>query len=154
MKHTITEQVGEFKRIVQLWPDYDKTHIDPSKNYGVHGVDLICALVGELGAITFTVFTNWMIPSVQKEIDNEPPYPILPYRFYQPQLADVSYHSHVSHYEDQYSHDDCEYIGGKCYCDGSVLQAQDVMDILRVEGLDGVWKELERRYDMWLKDRE
>jgi hypothetical protein len=34
-----------FERIVTMNPAYDKRNADPSKNYGIHGVDLRMVLV-------------------------------------------------------------------------------------------------------------
>lgn len=42
---------------------------------------------------------------------------------------------------------ECKHVkGGKCYYDGSGLNADRVFEILRREGSDGVWRELEEYY--------
>jgi hypothetical protein len=44
--------------------------------------------------------------------------------------------------------DDCDVLpGGKCWYDGSSLNADPVFDRLCREGLDGLWAELEDYYD-------
>lgn len=57
------------EKIIKFAPAYDKRHSDPKKNYGVHGVELKFILKGEEGAVQFVIFTNWMLPNVQKEQD-------------------------------------------------------------------------------------
>ena len=42
------------ERIIKFHQAYDKRHPNPSKNYGIHGVDLVFVLKGELGAVVST----------------------------------------------------------------------------------------------------
>jgi hypothetical protein len=53
------------KRFITFSAAYDKQHKDPNKNYGIHGVDMRMVLQGELGAMSFTLFTNWYLPETQ-----------------------------------------------------------------------------------------
>lgn len=48
------------ERITKFYPAWDKRDPDPSKNYGIHGVDLRMVLKGTLGAVQFILYTNWM----------------------------------------------------------------------------------------------
>ena len=57
----------QLKQIIKFSSAFDKRHKDPSKDYGIHGVDLYMAVIGKKGAISFTLFTNWMLPEVQEE---------------------------------------------------------------------------------------
>jgi hypothetical protein len=43
--------------------------------------------------------------------------------------------------------DDCDILGGKCYYDGSGLNAEPVYELLLREGSDGVWKSLGEYYN-------
>lgn len=52
------------ERIVKLLPAWDKRNSDPSKNYGVHGVELRMVLKGPEGAVQFVLYTNWHLPHV------------------------------------------------------------------------------------------
>jgi hypothetical protein len=68
---------------------------------------------------------------------------------FMPYPADLGYHSPVPMYEGQ---DDftqsCPVLGGKpCYYDGSALNADKIFDVLRAEGHEGVWRELEAYYN-------
>lgn len=128
------------KKEIRFAAAFDKRDENPHNNYGVHGVDLHFALIGSKGAISFTVFTNWNLPHVQAE-RNEQDAPI---------GADISYHSYTEKYDGQTPTDKCSLLDNKpCYCDGSGLAADDLMRILIEQGSEGVWKELEN----WYRDK-
>lgn len=136
-----------FEQIVTFRPAYDRRHTDPSKNYGVHGVDLRMVLKGPAGAVQFVVYTNWHLPHVQAEFDARHTSGWGTHTFCHPLPADVGYHSPVPQYEGQDAMDrECEYTGGVCYYDGSGLQAEEMFNLLVREGSDAVWADLERRY--------
>jgi len=61
--------MGEFTQIVDFFPAFDKRDPDPKKNYGIHGVELRMVLKGPEGAVQFVLYTQWMLPHVQKETD-------------------------------------------------------------------------------------
>lgn len=136
------------KREIIVTPAFDKRDPNPSKNYGIHGAELRFVLTGNKGAITFTLFTNWHLPHVDAELRNgtrnKPECDFM----FQPQGADISYHSYISRFEGQTSMPECTYLGGKpCYCDGSSLNAIPISEMLIAEGSEAVWKELERWYN-------
>ena len=127
------------ERIVELSPAYDKRDPDPTKNYGIHGVNLRMVLKGQRGAVQFLLYTGWQLPHVRDEF-KERAASVLP--------ADVGYHSPVPMYEGQAEiAESCEYLDGRpCYYDGSSLAAERFFDVLTHEGDAGVWRELERYY--------
>lgn len=130
---TLQQQVGEFTRILDISAAYDRRHKDPSKNYGIHCVDMRFVLKGAKGATQFVLYTNWYLPE-----NNQPPKHPMP--------ADLGYHSRTPHYEDHPVFD-CEYTDtGKCYYDGSSLNAERVYKVMLEKGMDGVWEELESYY--------
>jgi hypothetical protein len=137
----------ELKREVFISAAFDKRSADPKKNYGIHGVNLKFMLSGEKGAIQFVIYTNWFLPHVQKEIDHRPVDNMFPHLLCHPQPADVGYHSPVPVYEGQEEMDCCYLPNGKCYYDGSGLQAEEVFNIMVAGGGDAMWAELERRYN-------
>lgn len=133
------------KREITFLPAWDKRDPDPKKNYGIHGVEIVFILRGTLGAIQFVIHSNWQLPYVAKEmrIKMKPEM----YPLFEPMGADVGYHSPKPMYEGHKStSDNCPYIGGKCYYNGSSLQAGDMLNILIAEGSDKVWRELEDHY--------
>ena len=134
----------ELERITEWDPAYDKRDPEPSKNYGMHGMNLRFVLKGPEGAITFTVFTNWHLPAVQRElIDNRNVYSLTP------MAADIGYHSPVPTYEGQEPMPyDCAYVGDKpCYYDGSTLNAEPIFETFVSEGEAAMWALLLDRYN-------
>lgn len=95
------------ERITKFYPAYDKRNADPSKNYGIHGVDLRMVLKGELGAVQFVLYTNWFPKSIKKDLLNDSPnqthfiekYPFM--YVMEPMAVDVGYHSPHPIYEGQ-----------------------------------------------------
>ena len=125
----------DFERIIRFRPAYDKRHPDPAKNYGVHGVDLVCTLKGPNGAISFVLFTHWMLPNVS-------PTNI------QPTPSGVDYHSPVRTNEYEHKNENCEHLDGQiCYSDGSALAADDAFRALIEGGSEGLWEYLQGWYD-------
>lgn len=130
------------EKIVQFLPAFDKRNSDPSKNYGIHGVDLRMILKGDNGAVQFVLYTNWQLSHVQAETDRK----YFDKFFYQPMPADLGYHSPTPRYEGQDKMKCDLFPSGECYYDGSSLNAQRIFNVLLVEGDEGVWRELEKYY--------
>jgi hypothetical protein len=130
------------ERIVEITPAFDKRNKDPNKNYGIHGCELKMLVKGEKGAIQFVIYTNWMLPHVQKEFEGKDSL------FFLPMPADVGYHAVSPQYEGQTTlTESCPYLDGKpCYYDGSGLRADKWFDVLVHKGSDEVWKMLEDEY--------
>jgi len=138
------------EKIVKFYPAYDKRNPDPSKNYGIHGVDLRMILKGEKGAVQFVLYTNWHLPYVQEELNKNAIGKDLYYiSSLNPLPADLGYHSLTPTYEGQsICTESCEYLDGKpCYYDRSGLNAERIYEVLLNEGSDGVWRELEKYYN-------
>jgi hypothetical protein len=96
---------------------------------------LIFLLKGSKGAVQFVLITGWCLTDGEVEIK--------PIGF---MGADIGYHSYVPQYEDQ-PESECQYLdGGKCYYDGSSLQADMFMPKFLEGGHEVVWKMLEERY--------
>lgn len=149
------------EQITKFYPAWDRTDPDPKKNYGIHCVDLLMLLKGELGAVQFKMLTQWYPKGVNNRIvketlrDHMDPFSEPGISFERtielhlsPMPSDIGYHSPKPMYDDQKGMgDSCEWLDGKpCYYDGSSLEAENVYDILLKEGSDGVWKYLEEYY--------
>ena len=142
--------MNNFEKIVEFEPAFDKRHLDSSKNYGVHGVDLKMILKGERGVVQFVLFTNWHLQHVMQEFLNKPILNEVDIKCrFLPMPADLGYHSPVPIYEGQTTvTDNCKYLNGKpCYYDGSGLNAERIYKVLLEKGSDGAWKELEDFYN-------
>lgn len=127
-----------FERITRFSPAFDKRSDDPEKNYGIHGCELRMVLKKDGKAVQFLLYTAWYPKSV--DITG------MPSVMLKPMPADLGYHSPDPMRDDQYFSEDCEYIG-KCYYDGSGLDADEPYQILLEKGSDGVWEFLEDYYN-------
>ena len=133
---------------IEISPAFAKRNIDPSKNYGVGDCYLRFYLGDERGYVQFVVATGWYLPHIVQEQAHLPNSPIAversPWTFLRaPMAVDLGYHSPVPRYEGQVGRL-CHLLQqGKCYYDGSTLQAERLLSVLYSEGSDGVWKALE-----------
>jgi hypothetical protein len=144
--------MSEFKREVSFNPAYDRRDPDPKKNYGIHGVDCTFTVSKNGKGVTFSLFTNWMLPHVQEETDaREPGTGYTRYMFHKPQPAGVDFHDSKPHYEGHRCITGCKVTGGDCYSDGSGMLADEFYETLLREGSEGVFKRLEAQYATWLE---
>ena len=138
------------EKLIKFYPALDKRSSNPSKNYGIHGVELRMILKGDKGAAQFVLYTNWQLPHVQRELNRKATGKDEEYieAILNPMPADLGYHSPAPLYEGQdICTESCEYLDGKpCYYDGSGLNAERIYEVLLREGSDGVWRELEEYY--------
>lgn len=128
------ESVNGFRRVFQVEPGYN----DRGGKYGVAGMGFRFVLIGDQGATQFTMNTGW--------VPGEKP-SRLTYDLY-PSAWDLGYHWKVNPFGSEYhSHfDDCEWLPGECWYDGSGLNAIPVMHRFIQEGMPAVWQELEDYY--------
>jgi hypothetical protein len=144
------------ERIVTFEPAYDKRDPNPSKNYGIHGVNLRFVLKSDKGAVQFVIYTNWMLPHVTQELLRKANSKLSIEMNFLPMPADRGYHSPIPRYEGQnIVSESCEYLNGKpCYYDGSGLAAEDIYKRLVAEGDSAVWEELEAYYEQTFGEEE
>lgn len=133
-------------RSIRFEPGYDKrAESTPGKTYGVHGMDIVFFLRGEEGAIQFKMSTGW-VPWEPRPVSDRPE--LWGARYHQndrlagyPMAVDLGYHSNRPLYEGAYLlSNECPYIGGPCYYDGSGLSAEPVMVALIYDGEEAVWQ--------------
>ena len=144
------ERKSKMKKIIEFDPDFDRRHQDPNQNYGINGVDIRFVLQGDIGAVQFTLSTNWHLLNVQKELDQRLD-ASFPHLSCHPMPSDLGYHSSIPTYEGEtrLRKTKCRFIKGKkaCYYDGSTLNAGPVYEVLLREGEKGVWRKLENYYE-------
>jgi hypothetical protein len=144
-------QGSGLERIVRVRGAYDKRDPDPSKNYGIHGMDLLFILKGPLGAVQFLVFTPMHLPHVQEELWRNNRH--RDWNPFKPMGADIGYHAPHAQYEGQ-SPMKCDLMpSGECYYDGTGLGAEEFMPTFLSEGSDAVWTMLEQRYAQWFQEQ-
>lgn len=144
------------ERITKFSPAFDKRHDDTNKNYGIGAVHCYMVLKGDKGAVHFTFSTGMYLESTMQEYANDGK--LTPRRrgfglegyslFPAPMGYDVGYHSPVptTEYQKERPGRECDWIGTKCWGDGSALRADAWMDILIAEGSDKIWSMLEQEY--------
>lgn len=140
---------ADLVRSISFDPAYDRTHTDPKKNYGIHGVAIRFILKGDLGAVQFVLSTSWQLPEVTQRLMRRPYEPIGddPHWMERPRASDLGYHSPTPRYEGQTDMGrECHILGVPCFYDGSTLNAQPVFERLLREGDAGVWAALEEYY--------
>lgn len=140
-------------KTVTFRPAFDRRDPDPSKNYGIHGVEIRWLYKAALGATQFLLYTGWQLPHVERDMEENWPRDRIGFRITRPSPADLGYHSPAPQYEGQ-SAMECDVLpGGKCFYDGSGLNAEPVFECLVREGGDAVWRELENYYaELFLAD--
>lgn len=136
-----------FERRIKFTPAFDKRDADPNKNYGIGAVRIWFYLIGPKGAVQWQIGTEWYVRSAQDHLNSLRAGALPSGNPYQPKAWDLGYHSPTPHYDGQtVIDDDCEVIGGPCYCDGSTLNAERLVNPFLEEGETGVWRELEAYY--------
>lgn len=138
------------EHILQIRPAFDKRASDPKKNYGIHGAEMYFIVKGPSAAVQFVIYTNWHLPHVHQELVNKCN-PVTSYGRHcilEPMAVDIGYHSPVAMYEGQTPMtDSCPYVsGGKCFYDGSSLNAERYFTIMVTEGHESLWKSLDEYY--------
>lgn len=135
--------MAELRRQVRFLPAYDKR----KEGYGIHGVEVSFAVVGENRAVEFVLYTHWHLPHVQTELNEKTELGVYPVRLLGPQPAEIIYHSPVPMREGHTpSTPSCKFTGGACYSDGWSFGADEAFLRLLHEGDDGVWRFLEDEY--------
>ena len=132
------------KKEIRLFPGYDKRNPSPFKNYGISGGNMCFYLHGDKGTVQFVIHLDWYPEHIQRERFNDP----ICDKFFdiKPMAADLGYYSPSPRYEGQPERE-CDFLpSGKCFYDGSVLNAERIRDIMLLEGDTGVWRELESYY--------
>ena len=134
-----------FRKEVIIRPAFDRRHQDPNKNYGIAACKIHFVLIGPLGATQFVVGTNWYLPEVWE--NDRPEWPVTIKNEYPLTGWDVGCHARKPQYEGQdVTQQDCEFIGGPCYYDGSSRRADTWIPHFVAGGTDWLWKKLEEDY--------
>ena len=147
MKDVITESKDGWNKHLFMRMPFDKRHKDPSKNYGIHGMDLVFILEKDKNAVQFVAYLPVYLPHVCDEMWNRNiGRDFNPFRG---MGADVGYHASKPQYENQGIMDEnCCWLNGPCYYDGSGLRAEEWYSIFLLSGPDKIWEMLK---EDWLE---
>jgi len=132
-----------FERKVTFIPSFEKLDPNPSKNYGIGSVRLLFTLKGPLGATQWMIGTDWFCASAREHLRKFPSRePKL-----KPEGWDLGFHGRKPVYDGQtVTHDHCDLTEGACYCDGSGLNADLLIEGFLTGGEGYVWRALEAYY--------
>lgn len=131
------------EKFIFLTPAFEAIDDDPSKNYGIGGVNLIFAEKrGDL-VIECSFYTEWYLPNVQERLHDKRG------RYYRPQPTcnGIYWHYPARKNEWQSHQKECIISGGECYGEvGSALYAEKITERLLSEGGVGVWDEIDQAF--------
>jgi len=139
----------KFEQDVRFASAYDKRSSDPKKNYGIGAMLITFFLTGPKGAVQFVISTPWYTPDCRTDsFQMYSKYPFDPNKHLMaPQGWDLGYHSHKPMYEDHTPMSGgCDVLGGKCYYDGSSLNADEWIDDFVSGGTEWLWPKMEEFY--------
>ena len=133
-------KVNGFTRRIEFTPAYDRR--DSGK---IASVNMRFLLIGDDGAVQFTLSTGWHLKHVVKEHE-----PCGAYCFNKSLPLDLSYDSKkpIRDWQKEPTFTDCDIMGGDCYT------AIKVFDILCEHGEGALWKKLENYYQSVFKKEE
>lgn len=134
---------AKLERLVRFRPAYDKRAPSPSENFGIHGMEILFALKGPAGAVVWNIYTDWHVASAREHLTGRCPISSFENRF---MAADLGYHAIVPQYEDQWEQE-CDLTPtGKCFYDGSGLNAELLVEGFISQGEPYLWAALEAYY--------
>ena len=145
----ITETVGNFKRQIFIKPAFDWRRESDHRNFGIGSIRIWFILIGEQGAVQWQIGTEWFTESARAHLahfSREPKH--------KPDGWDLGYHSKEPRWEGQLEMD-CDHLPeGKCYYDGSTMNADLLVEGFLNGGDDWVWNRLEAYYDHVFAEKE
>lgn len=127
-----------FKHEVHFSGAYDLRRQVPSKNYGIHNMELQFWCIGPAGGISLRFYTHWYLPAQRTHRIIE--------ELMKPRGVDLTIHAHAPQYEDHPPIANCKLTGGDCYCDGSSLYAEKWEEGFVAGGTEWLWPKLEEEY--------
>ena len=127
-----------FRREIKWEPGFDHRNDPKKKQYGCHGLQIRFLLHGEHATVQFLLMTPWL-PTWERLSKINTIFDVLP--------ADLGYHADIPQYENQTLTDKCDCRpSGKCYYDGSGLNADETFRLLVTKGEEAVWKHMDDYY--------
>lgn len=154
------------EREIRWEQGYD--HVGTQVGGGRHGMNIRWLLHGEHGTVQFLIYSGWLPTWVENPEDSwgprvRPDRPLpMPNGGSRPSLmgpmaADLGYHWRTPLWQDSDSgRDNCDALrgGGRCWYDGSGLNAEPVFAKLLTEGGEAVWAEMSAYYDRLVSEMQ
>lgn len=123
----------------------------PGRDYGHCGMSIHFAVVGPAGAVSWSLDTEWYVSSSREEWERNG---FLMKAKHRPGGIVLAYHSPKPMHEGHEKHStECDYIpGGSCYCDGSYIAADKLVEGFLAGGTEWLWPKLEAYYRSVFED--
>lgn len=145
-----TSETG-FTHRIGIKAAYDLRDPDPRKNCGIHGMHIYFQCVKDKKGITFSVSSNWHLPSVDTSCWSA--------SSKEPLGFSVDYHmpmaaEEVAEAEEagEYFTKDCSITCGACRGGGSGLLGEEFLAVLIAEGHEGLFKRMEKQFALWIEE--
>lgn len=146
----MTENNPAFEKITKVRLPFDKRHKNPSKNYGIHALDIWFILKGPKGAVQYAVTMPVFLPHVRKELERKPD----AYEFLNEIRGfDVGYHAKEPQFDSQRPMGSCDVypeLKDGCFYDGSSLVSdkwtETIFSTTGKNPEDVLWSLLEDEY--------
>ncbi len=142
------DKAAGFEHRIEMSGGFDLRRPQPSKDYGIGSVRIWFYVIGPKGAVQWQIGTDWYPPSARahlKEMGWPSEYDCRDAM--RPKGWDLGYHAKEPQYEDQSPMTyECQVVGGKCYYDGSGLNADLLIEGFISGGTEWLWPQLEEYY--------
>lgn len=142
-KRAPKKQKASFEHRVEITGSYYAMHPDPARNYGVSGNRIRFIVIGPKGAVQWIIGAGWYVKQAREHLAQ------FPHRHddaRKPDGWDLGYHSPKAMYDSQKAND-CDLLsGGKCFYDGSGLNADLLIEGFLARGTEWLWPKLEEYY--------
>lgn len=142
--------MSELEHWIEARPAFNKRDDDPKTDYGISDVTMRWYVRGDRGVVQFVHSTGWFLPEIRDGLSD---------RSLRPSGWDLGFHSPtatggLSYLNENSEQRNCDLLpSGKCFYDGSGLNAEPVLAALIEGGSDAVWKRLDTYYDETFSDQ-
>lgn len=133
-----------FERRVDFTAAYDHRRPNPCENYGIGGMRAVFYLIGPKGAVQWMIGLPFYVAGVRPEMGR---WSDTARELGKPSGWDLGFHAREPQYDGQSAMGQCDVIGdGKCFYDGSSLNADLLIEGFVNGGTAWLWPALEDYY--------
>lgn len=134
-----------FKKTITIHAGYDRR----DSGGGVHGAELVLALMGENGAVTFAVQTEWVPALAGYQQANRRPSSVVQTGMYPKPLDSILHFDRPLYTAQKHEHDSCPYMPDGMACYSMRINGQSVKwrDALLDQGSDYLWRLMAIEYN-------
>lgn len=136
-ENSVQSDDENFRRELIVRAAYEKRHDDPTRDYGVGGIDHVHVLIGPNGAVGWQLLTTMFLPHVNERFKDE--------RWMRPTPGPLSFHAKDDRYGDVR---DCEFVGK---CSSEIRwDGEGVYEAYASGGYEAMFAKLREFYEAYL----